>query len=399
MRENNRKTRIVHSSQSYDRKFKKRSEKKEIRREKLYKDIFLFEEKEEVSSEDDAQSEINIIFLYNKEKIILKFNQNRTFEELVKALEKKHFRTGFKENYKIYYENKEISMSDKRKINKIVKVIDNEAKFILKAIKKEFLNSNLKRLYIQLENIPSFMDLSQQINNFIKSQEGEEINYDINYKDNSCSILFSSQEISFSFVAYMTNIKFTNKYYRKLKIDIKYNPLNSTSNQSNKLRFLSEENKINNINKTIEALPSNNIINPSSGRFNLKTYKSYNKMNNKIYYYENTYENDYYEDNFKSIRDSSPYGYEKELEKQKKIKDKKNWVGKKDFFTSINKKSFNKLIRPKHKLVLKKLDVDEINGRNSNGNRNKKNNENKVYKIYKETNSFNSQMIKLKYPV
>ena len=197
MRDNNqRPTRLIHSSQSYDKKFKKRPEN---RRENLYRDIFLLnEEKDEDSSEDEAQAEVNVIILYNKEKICFKFNQNRSFEELIKLLEKKYFRIGFRENYKIYYENKEISMSDKRKINKIVKLNDknnNEVKFTLKAMKKEFLYTKMKRIYIQLENIPSFMDLSEQINNFIKTQNGEEINYDINYKDNSCSILFSSQEI------------------------------------------------------------------------------------------------------------------------------------------------------------------------------------------------------------
>ncbi len=390
MRDNNTKktTRLIHSSQSYDRKFnKKRNEKNELRRENLYRDIFLLEEKEEDSSEDEAQSEINIVLLYNKEKINIKFNQNRTFEELIKLLEKNYFRVGFKENYKIYYENKEISMSDKRKLNKIVKVTDNEVKLVLKAIKKEFLNSKMKRIYIQLENIPSFMDLSEQINKFIKSQKDEEINYDINYKDNSCSILFSSQEISFSFVAFMTNIKFTNKYYRKLKIDIKYNPLNATSNNRNKLRFMSEENKLSNINKTIEPLTSNNTINPPSGRFNMRTYKSYNKINNRNYYYANTYENDYYEDNFKSIRDSSPYDYEKELEKQKKIKDKKNWVGNKDFFTSVNKKSFNRLLRPKNRLFLKKINVKSLNSINTIRNRNEKND--KELRLYETKTSDN----------
>ena len=390
MRDNNqRPTRLIHSSQSYDKKFKKRPEN---RRENLYRDIFLLnEEKDEDSSEDEAQAEVNVIILYNKEKICFKFNQNRSFEELIKLLEKKYFRIGFRENYKIYYENKEISMSDKRKINKIVKLNDknnNEVKFTLKAMKKEFLYTKMKRIYIQLENIPSFMDLSEQINNFIKTQNGEEINYDINYKDNSCSILFSSQEISFSFVAFITNIKFTNKYYRTLKIDIKYNPLNATSNKRNQLRFLSEENKINNINKTIESLPSNNIPNSLSGRYNMRTYKSYDKMKNKIYYYENTYENDYYEDNFKSVQDSTPYGYEKELEKQKRMKDKKNWVGRKDFFTSVNKKSFNKLIRPKKNLFLKKININEFSGGNSNRNRNGK---------HKEMNTYNDKEIKFRF--
>ena len=380
MRDANKKiTRMIHSSQSYNKKFNKRSE---FKRENLYKDIFLLnEENNEESSEDDAQSEINIILLYNKDKISIKFNQNHTFEDYVKILEKQYFRVGFKENYKIYYENNEISMTDKRKINKIVKITDKEVILTLKAIKKEFLNSKMKRIYIQLDNIPSFMDLSEQINKFIKSQKDEEINYDINYKDNSCSILFSSQEISFSFVAYMTDIKFNNKYYRKLKIDIKYNPVNATSNRRNKLRLMSEDNTVNNINNTIESLPIKNGLNPSSSRnrYNMRTYKSYKKMDKPIYYYENTYENDYYEDNFKSIQDSTPYGYEKELERKKKLKDKKNWVAKRDFFTSVNKKSFNKLIRPKKRFILKKINNEELNPGSSGRNRDEKFNQMKSY--------------------
>ena len=120
----------------------------------------------------------------------------------------------------------------------------------------------------------------------------------------------------------------------------------------------------------------------------MRTYKSYDKMKNKIYYYENTYENDYYEDNFKSVQDSTPYGYEKELEKQKRMKDKKNWVGRKDFFTSVNKKSFNKLIRPKKNLFLKKININEFSGGNSNRNRNGK---------HKEMNTYNDKEIKFRF--
>ena len=367
MRNNDNKlpTRLIHSSLSYDKKFQK---KKEIRKENLFNDIFqLNEEKEEETSEEEgSSSQINIILFYNNDKIVTKFNQNQTFAEYVKYLEQKYFRVGFQENYKIFYENKEIPMDDPRKINKIVRIVDGGAKFTLKAIKKAFLYSKMKKIYIKLENIPSFMDLSQQINNFINSQS-EEINYDINYKDNSCCILFSSQEITFSFVAYMTNIKFTNKYYRTLKIDIKYNHLDKKRNKNNNgSRLLSEENKINN-NKTIalESTLRNNKVIPSSSRNNdIKTYKSYNKMNIRtINYYnnDNSYDNDYYEDNYKSIRDSSPYEYEKELEKEKKKMDKKNWIGKKDFFTSVNKKSFNKLIRPKIKIYLKKPNIKALN--------------------------------------
>ena len=376
---NNVPTRLIHSSLSATKKLNKKNENL---KENLYRDVFLLhEENNEDESEEDASSEINIVIFYNKEKINTKFSQNRSFSDFIKFLEKKYFKVGFEENYKIYYENKEISMNDKRKINKIVNISNNntEVKFTLKALKKAFLlNSKLSRIYIQLENIPSFMDLSQQIYNFIKAQKDEDIDYDINYKDNSCRILFNSQEISFSFVAYMTDIKFSNKYYRKLKIDIKYSPLNATNNKKNNMRYMSKENiKLSNINNSIDSIPLTN---------NMRTYKSYKQINNKAnYYYYDTYENDYYEDNFKSIRDSSPYEYEKELEKQKKIKDKKNWIGKRDFFTSINKKSFNKLIRPKNKLFLKKINLKELNSLNSIRNRNNKND--KELKLYEHKTS------------
>ena len=89
------------------------------------------------------------------------------------------------------------------------------------------------------------MDLSTQINNFINSQKNTNINFDIIYKDNSCRILFSSSEISFSFISYMMNIKFKNKYYRKLKIDIKYNALEGSNLENNKnYRYISGENII-----------------------------------------------------------------------------------------------------------------------------------------------------------
>ena len=146
-------------------------------------------------------------------------------------------------------------MNDKRKIKKIVDGEQNEIKFIIKAKVKAFINSGLKKMYIELENIPSFMDLSNQINNFINSQKKSDINFDIIYKDNCCRILFSSSEIAFSFIAYMTNIKFNNKFYRKLKIDIKYNALEDSKYENYKnIRSMSEEKIIggNNDNKKEE---------------------------------------------------------------------------------------------------------------------------------------------------
>jgi hypothetical protein len=267
-------------------------------------------------------------------------------------LKKKYFKSGFEENYKIFYDQEEVPMNDKRKIKTIVDDNKSEIKFMLKAKKEAFINSKIKKIYIELENIPSFMDLSNQINNFLNCQKDYGINFDIIFKDNYCRILFSSSETAFSFVSYMTNIKFSNKFYRKLKIDIKYNALENTNIYKSN-RFLSpsmsEEIIINksknskdlNLNEGKGLSISNSYTNIKKryklnlkNRFKNNTESNYNKYN------------DYFEDNFKSVQDSSPYQYEKRLAKIQEKINKKKWVGNKNFFTNINKNSFNRIISP-----------------------------------------------------
>lgn len=371
--------RIIHSSQSYDKKYKKKIEnenqgknkfknKNENKRQNLYRDVFLFSEEKEDSSEDDDNPEISIIVYYDGRKINTKFNRHKPFTEFVKFLSKRYFRVSFEDNYKIFYDNVEIPMNDKRKIKKIVNENETEIKFILKSKEKDFINSNLKKIYIELENIPSFMDLSDQINNFINSQKKVEINFDIIYKDNSCRILFSSSEIAFSFISYMTNIKFTNKFYRKLKIDIKYNALESNIygiNKHKNFRSMSEENIIkgnkeeklqNNLalsNKKIKIKNKSRLKLRNNNFKNIKNYTESNNENKYIY-------NDYYEDNFESVQDSSPYGYESQLVKMQKILDRKKWMANKNFFTSINKHSFNRMITPNKYYFKKNINRNNI---------------------------------------
>ena len=378
--------RIIHTSQSYDKKNKTKKDPKN-RRESLYRDIFLFSEEKENSSDDDDNPEINIIIYYDGRKIMTKFNRHKPFTEFIKYLQNRYFKVGFEENYKLFYDNVEIPMNDKRKIKKIVNENDNEIKFILKAKEKAFINTNFKKIYIELDNIPSFMDLSDQINNFINSQNKVGINFDIIYRDNSCRILFSSSEIAFSFIAYMTNIKFSNKFYRKLKIDIKYNPLEGSMNENNKnYRSMSEEN----INKKFEKLNKNNLTishknikikNNSNIRSrnnnNFKGIKSYTESNN-----ENKYRYiDYYEDNYESVQDSSPYGYENQLAKMQEMINKKKWMDNKNFFTSINKNSFNRMITPNSYYFKKFKNMNNNKKRNKDKTIGMSPNENKIYKL------------------
>ena len=386
--------RLIHTSHSYEKKLKNNNNsisKNSKRRESIYRDVFfLVDEEKSNSSEDDENQEINITIYYDGRRIYTKFNRHKTFAEFTKYIQKKYFKIGFEENYKIFYDQVEIPMNDKRKIKKIVDGEKSEILFMLKAKDKNFINTNIKKIYVELENIPSFMDLSDQINNFINSQNDFGINFDIIYKDNCCRILFSTSETAFSFISYMTNIKFSNKFYRKLKIDIKYNALENSNIYENNRNFrsISEEDFIKN-NKTKLKLGNNKILKTSKSNINMKG--KYNKFKNKKFNTESNYNYkymDYYEDNFESVQDSSPYGYENELVKMQEIMNKKKWMVNKNFFTSINKHSFNRLITP-NKYFLKKF----RNKYNNNNNEIDKNNKKGINNVI---NPFNNKIYKLK---
>ena len=386
--------RLIHTSHSYEKKLKNNNnsiQNKDKRRESVYRDIFfLVDEEKSNSSEDDENSELNITIYYDGRRIYTKFNRHKTFAEFTKYIQKKYFKIGFEENYKIFYNQVEIPMNDKRKIKKIVEGDKSEVVFMLKAKDKNFINTNIKKIYVELENIPSFMDLSDQINNFINSQNDFGINFDIIYKDNCCRILFSTSETAFSFISYMTNIKFSNKFYRKLKIDIKYNALENSTNLYDNNRNLLSISEENIINKHKLKLGKNKIMKTSNSNTNMRG--RYNKFKNKKFNTESNYDyiyGDYYEDNYESIQDSSPYGYENELAKMQEIMNKKKWMVNKNFFTSINKHSFNRLITP-NKYFLKKYK----NNYNNNYNVNNKNNNKKD--INNVITPFNNKIYKLK---
>ena len=387
MRSANRKKtiRAIHSSHSFEKRLQ-RNIKKDKAKESIYRDIFsLVDEEEENSSEVDENPELNIVIYYDGRKISTKFNRHKTFAEFTKFLQKKYFKIGFEKNYKIFYEQEEIPMNDKRKIKNIVGEDKHDIKFMLKAKNQNFINARMKKVYIELENIPSFMDLSDQINNFLNLQNDFGINFDIKYKDNCCRILFSSTETAFSFVSYITSIKFSNKFYRKLKIDIKYNSLENSDIYKH-LRSMSERNininndnkdsKLKNINKNLSVSNINNLKN----RFKIRLKRKSKDFNTEDNYYGYP---DFSGDNFKSVQDSSPYGYEKKLAKMEEIMNKKKWMDNKNFITNVSKNSFNSLFSP-HKPFLNKF---RNNFKRYYGNRDIQENENVInpytHRVYK----------------
>ena len=317
--------------------------------------------------EEFLNDNITIIIYSGTKRECIEYNVNKTISDLINYLKEYKYLSKDdieKNSFKILYGLEELKVTDERKLyrivydNKINKSSGDEDKItiIKKTKEKEFIkNKNVEKINISLENIPSFMDLSEQINIFINKHNKEEIKYDIKFKNNCCNITFLSREISFSFVSFMTNLKFNNKFYRKLRININYHNTLKIKN-----RYLNDSLPMINISDNNDLL--NSIQNNRSARnIHLKNLKINQKLNSlsfnrsiiNNYYSRNpqfisdSYEsNDYFNDKYNSIRESTPYEQEKIISKLEKENNKKKWITFKGFFSSPNKKSFNRFINP-----------------------------------------------------
>ena len=308
---------------------------------------------EEKLRNDFLKSPITILIYKGTKKDSILFKSTQTIPDLIKYLINNNYLSNTdkeKKNFKILYGLGQLKYDDNRKIYEILsekrnnKLLEKESQIrvIIKTNEKEFLkNKVIEKVYVTLENIPSFMDLSDQINIFI-NQHKENIQYDIKFKNNCCTIMFVSSEISFSFVTFMTNLKFKNKYYRKLIIKMKYNNINNLFQQKD--NFLNNNSMIPKRNNSL--LNSKNIHNSELDlRINNYQQKSISYRNlviktepNQIY--------DYFTDRYNSINQSTPYDQEKILNKLEKEKNKKKWITHKGFFNGVNTKSFNRFINP-----------------------------------------------------
>ena len=308
------------------------------------------------SSEEEEEKE-NPIKIYYKEKMAtIYMNINEPFSKFINIIKEKFRIENFEKKFEIFYNHKEIPLTDGRLM---IEIISNEEEkeedVIFELREKSIKNMGYKdKLYIELENVPSFMDLTMQITYFINTQK-KEVDYELNYSNNIYKLLFSSNQIGFSFVSFMTNLKFTNKYYRKLKIDIHYNTIE-------KLRY--ENDKEIDKEKERYIKPKMNILHspylPNKG-LNLlykpkqKKSKSYGNIFNNNYF-----SNDEYNVNkINFINNCIPYEQEKLMRRIEKAKNRKKWMNLKGFFTSANLQSFNRLISPNKKIHKIKINNNE----------------------------------------
>ena len=306
---------------------------------------------------------VDILLYSGKEKTTITYYENRTIQELVQYLYDNDYLKQEDNNYKIIYGLEELKPNDYRQISEIISDNDdNQIRIILKKKEKDYIqDKKIEKIYASLENIPSFMDLSEQINVFIKKHKNEDIKYDIKYRNNCCNIMFLSPEISFSFVTFMTNLKFTNKYYRKLIVKIKYNTYNNIKKNNHCLNRNSII--LNNSNSTLLKTRNNKSINFKNS-FNNNKITNVNRSGSYKYFLLNTEPNkidDYFNERYKSINESTPYEQENILKKLEKQKSKKKWITHKGFFNGANTKSFNRFINPNNS----KLQLSSITNNNN----------------------------------
>lgn len=309
----------------------------------------------ENSSEEEEEKEYPIKIYYKGKIASIYMKITSPFSNFINLIKEK-FKIENLEIFEIFYNHKEIPLTDGRLMIEITNNNEEEKEEdIIFELREKFIkNIGYKdKLYVELQNIPSFMDLTTQITYFIGKQK-KEVDYELNYNNNIYTLLFSSNQIGFSFVSFMSNLKFTNKYYRKLKIDIHYNTIEKLNKKKNKNKYRS----------SIYSPYSPNIHNKGlAPLYNLNLNHKKSKSFGNIFNNNSNYNDEYKVNNNNFINDSIPYEQEKLMKKIENARNRKKWMNLKGFFTSANIQSFNSLISPTIKLHKIKINKDAKKGK------------------------------------
>jgi hypothetical protein len=209
---------------------------------------------EDSENADSLEDVIEINVFYNGKNIKIAYNKENQFREFYEQLREILENKITLENYDIIYKLNIISPDEDRPISDILLDDDNEPSFILKKKKKFIKPPSYRDTTVLISFFPSFMDLAEQMNNFFDSQK-EDTDFTVNYKDNCCSIIFRDPEKAFTFITFLTQLKFSNKIYKKMKIDIKYKIKYSNKDKKYNLNHSTMiSNRRNNYNKRMSPL-------------------------------------------------------------------------------------------------------------------------------------------------
>ena len=317
--------------------------KKKKTKNNLYSSSFKLGIPEHSSEEEDDNT--TAIKIFYKEKIAtINMNIEEPFSALIEQIKGKFKIEKFEQKFEIFYDRKEIPLSDARSINEIIGNQEDNEFPIFELREKTIKNLEFKdKLYIELENVPSFMDLTSQITDFIEKQE-KEVDYELNYKKNIYILLFSSNQIGFSFITFMNNLKFSNKYYRKLKIKIHFKTVDKIRyelEKNNEKAKEKDENKINEAKKGLSLVyKSRNNKSKSFGNIFKKNKNSYDR---------------FLRNNTNFLNNYIPYEQEKLMKRIENAKNKNKWMNHNGFFTNANIQSFNSIISPRFKIPKVKI--------------------------------------------
>ena len=299
----------------------------------------------EHSSEDEDDNTTPIKIFYKEKIATININISEPFSALIDQIKGKFKIEKFEEKFEIFYDRKEIPLTDGRSISEIISNYQEENEFPIFELREKFIKSlDVKdKLYIELENVPSFMDLTSQITDFIEKQE-KEVDYELNYRNNIYILLFSSNQIGFSFITFMNNLKFSNKYYRRMKIKIHFKTVDKIICE---LEKNNEKEKYDN--KSKETKKGLNLI------YKSRTANNKSKSVGNIFNKNNNIYDRYLRNNTNFINNYIPYEQEKLMRRIEKAKSKNKWMNHNGFFTNANIQSFNSIISPRFKIPKVKI--------------------------------------------
>ena len=239
-------------------------------------------------SEESYSRLVKMDFYFNGKKLSYEYLTDNFFQNVYDALKKSLGRNYNLEKYDIIYKLEKITFNEETLISDIISYNDKNPSFILRKKPEFVVPVNYKNLTVSIENFPSFMDLSEQINKFLAKFKIE-IDFDVNYIDNCCKITFVKSEIAFSFINFMTKLKFNNNYYKHMKINLHYKYIQNNNHNKNKSfifhSYLNNKNKYNKsllIKKVHKRNLLNYLDNNKSIHFNDRYFNSL-FSNNKNY--------------------------------------------------------------------------------------------------------------------
>ena len=191
-----------------------------------------FTEYESLTESNSIDNILTFNILFNGKKIKIPFNKFHQFKDFYRQIEEIIPYSMKLKLYEIKYKCKEINPKDKRLMSQIINEDDNEPCFILRK-KKSLINPISKsKTVILIKNLPSFIEISNIIRKFLESLK-DDIDFSVDYKNDCCIVNFNNNEISFSFIAYLTKLKFSNQILRKIKISLEYNKFENIKNKNN----------------------------------------------------------------------------------------------------------------------------------------------------------------------